>query len=77
MTYMRFTVCRRRTVVKRKLVSPDVLFNTFFKDGIVFPELDYFLFSFYEIQRSIYFFIHKLTPSQKISAILRLNFFVI
>ena len=55
---VRFSVSRRRTVVKRKLPVTFVLFYALFEHVVLLPELDYLFLSRNEIERSVYFLIH-------------------
>ena len=59
MTYMGLAVCRRRTVVKRKLVCAGVFIHRLLKNAVLFPKLGDFLFPLYEIERRVNFFVHR------------------
>ena len=52
------SVCRRRTVEKRKLRIADVFFDAFFKDVVFLPEVQNFLFARHKIKTVVNFFVH-------------------
>ena len=50
MTYMRFSVSRGGTVVKRKLVSALGRIDAFLENFVLLPELYDFLFPFHKVE---------------------------
>ena len=58
MSDMRTAVSGRRTVEKGKFGIADVLFDAFFKNFVLFPEFENFLFAADEIKAVVNFFVH-------------------
>ncbi len=63
MSYMRFSVSRRRSVIKGKYRSSFPHLYTFFEYAVFLPKFQYLLFSFSKIQTCRYLFVHSV-PSK-------------
>lgn len=59
MPYMRLSVSGGWTVVERKHGFSFGFFVGFFKNAVIFPEFESFLFTLHKIHAGINFFIHN------------------